>query len=161
MKFKQPTSKSIISVGTQVAAIELGRRISNGVVTLIPADKKSAATLGRLGIAAAAVVAAAAYKGKHKDLVQLACAGMAVEQSGKELDRVMRGLINKKAPADTNQVDRAIYAVAGLNGPCGCGDGDVQHQIHYPVLNAPQVEHFYTPPVAESADYEEVETTLV
>ncbi len=123
---KKVNAKNVTTALKSFAGFEAGRRLSNGVAGVIPVGNP---TLVKAGIATAAIVAAAVYNGKGKEMIVPALVGMASEQGGQLLDEQLAKVVPATAP-------QIVKDVAGLNGGLGCGCGSYDPDV-YPSLNAP------------------------
>ena len=121
--FKKPTQKRATDLVKNVVAFEAGKRLSRGMVGLNLSTNPNHA---RIGITALALLAAASYTGKNKDLVHAALIGSAVEQGGKMIDDYAQSSVSPKANPDV--ATKFLYDTLGLKGGseflngsgCGC-----------------------------------------
>lgn len=130
MKFKKPKSKDLMTVGTGLLAFEGGKRVGRGVVGAIPAKDAAQTQLIKGGVAVAAVLAAASYKGKNKELVLPAFVGMAAEQLGDIIDAESAKMISMKPNA--GMAEKFLYDSMGL----GCPLQGQLPQHDYPMMLA-------------------------
>lgn len=124
--FKKPTKKRATDLVKSVVAYEVGKRLSRGLVGLNLSTNPNHA---RMGITAAALLAAASYTGKNKDIVQAALVGSAIEQGGQIVDDYAQQAIATVPNPDA--ATKFMYDTLGLKGmhnhnllnassSCGC-----------------------------------------
>ena len=110
--FKKPTKKRATDLVKSVVAYEVGKRLSRGLVGLNLSTNPNHA---RMGITAAALLAAASYTGKNKDIVQAALVGSAIEQGGQMIDDYAQEAI-ATVGSTGGQVEPGLYFEIRHNG---------------------------------------------
>tara|TARA_R110002012_G_scaffold250357_4_gene428147 strand:- start:60 stop:530 length:471 start_codon:yes stop_codon:yes gene_type:complete len=149
MKFKTPKSKDVMQVGKGLLAFEGGKRVGRGVVGLVPAKDEKQAQLVKGGVAVAAVIAAAAYKGKNADLVVPALVGVAAEQAGDLIDAQAAKMITKQASPDPAQ--KFLQDAMGLGCPCDMPNDQMPPE-YYPMLASPAIREIEWQTVWDGTD---------
>jgi hypothetical protein len=141
MKFKTPKSKDVMQVAKGFAAFEGGKRVGRGVVGAIPAKDTKQGQLIKGVVAIASILAAAAYKGKHADLVVPVLVGMAAEQAGDLIDAQAKKMITKQANPALPQ--KFLQDAMGLGCPCDEMPNDQMPPAgsweRYPMLASPAI----------------------
>mgnify|MGYP001627773876 CR=1 FL=1 len=135
MKFKKPKSKDLMQVAKGFAAFEGGKRVGRGVVGAIPSKDEDQKQLIKGGVALAALLAAASYKGKSIDVVVPALVGVAAEQAGDIIDAQAQKVITVKQDADMPQ--KFLQDAMGLG--CPCDQTAVSAHDKYPMLASPTI----------------------
>ncbi|MDP2687530.1 MAG: hypothetical protein Q8O62_09925 [Aequorivita sp.] len=136
-----------MQVAKGFAAFEVGKRVGRGVVGAItplvkPKDANQAQMI-KGGLALVAIVAAAAYTGKNKDLVVPALVGVAAEQAGDVIDAQAAKMITKEANPAVPQ--KFLQDAMGL----GCACGDLPHDQMPPNYNYDSFPMLGSPTIRE------------
>ncbi len=138
MKFKTPKSKDVMQVGKGLIAFEGGKRVGRGVVGAIPSKDANQTKLIKGGLAVASVIAAAAYKGGHADLVIPALVGVAAEQLGNLVDQQAAKIIKLKPNPD--MPTKFMQDTMGLGCPCDQPNDQMPPQNTWEMLASPTVK---------------------
>ena len=137
MKFKTPKSADLMTVAKGFGAFEVGKRVGRGIVGAIPSKDESQDQLIKGGVAVAALVAAAAYQGKNKDLVVPACVGLAAEQVGDIVDAQAKKMITPNAAP--GMPEKFLYDTMGLG--CPGHQNQLGTPVNYPMLLSPSIQN--------------------
>lgn len=109
---KKPTTKSVTSAAVQIGSGVAGAKLSDGVVAILP-DSLGKAKKPLLALVALGVAASVNASSTGGQIVQAACAGMAIKQG---TDAVTEAIIPMIAPKDnTKALNRFLNGVIGHN----------------------------------------------
>lgn len=141
--FKNPKTKDLTDVAKGLAAFKVGEMTGRGIIGIAPIEP-SQKNMAKGGLAVIAVAAAAAYNGKHKELIIPALVGVAAQQVGELVEMEAKKVVKVNSADGMPQkfINEALgikrysaVAANGANGALGC---PCENNTYHPQLGMPQ-----------------------